>query len=287
VSLIAKARDFAIKAHGEQKRKYTGEPYVVHTQEVADIVQRAGGDPVMVAAAHLHDVIEDTPVTLDEVREAFGPAVAALVSDLSDQIPLSYGNRKARKRAESDRLAACDARVQTIKLADIISNARSICELDPGFAFHAFVPECRYLVERMDKGDDNLRAQARAALATPPSLSAMARSSEAGCRPSSSHAARRRGRSRPGDRRGRGPARAGAWRPLRRRPSPSAARCRRGGLSVRGQGRRGGRRGSRARALREIRCCGPGLIPARGRLQAHPHYPSAPIWPTEPACGFL
>lgn len=168
MSLVAKARDFAIKAHGEQKRKYTGEPYVVHTQEVADIVQRAGGDPVMVAAAHLHDVVEDTPVTIKEVREAFGPAVAELVEALTDQVPLSYGNRKARKRAESDRLAGCSTRVQTIKLADIVSNARSICELDPGFAFHAFVPECLYLVERMTAGDTELRARAFALLAPSP-----------------------------------------------------------------------------------------------------------------------
>jgi (p)ppGpp synthase/HD superfamily hydrolase len=164
VSLVEKARAFAITAHGEQKRKYTGEPYVVHTQEVADIVRRAGGDPVMVAAAHLHDVIEDTPVTAEQVREAFGPAVAELVIALSDQIPLTYGNRKARKRAESDRLAGCDARVQMIKLADIISNARSICELDPGFAFHAFVPECLYLVGRMTLGNDGLKTQAIALL---------------------------------------------------------------------------------------------------------------------------
>lgn len=165
MALIEKARDFAITAHGEQKRKYTGEPYVVHTQEVADIVQRVGGDPCMVAAAHLHDVIEDTPTAIEQVRDAFGPEVARLVAALSDQIPLSFGNRKARKRAESDRLALCDARVQTIKLADIISNARSIVERDPGFAHHAFVPECLYLVERMDKGDANLRTEALAALA--------------------------------------------------------------------------------------------------------------------------
>lgn len=164
MSFVEKARDFAATAHGDQKRKYTGEPYVVHTQEVADIVRATGGDPVMVAAAHLHDVIEDTPVTTEQVREAFGPAVAELVVALSDQIPLAFGNRKARKRAESDRLAACDARVQTIKLADIISNARSIMERDPGFAYHAFVPECRYLVERMTKGDAVLRERAFAAL---------------------------------------------------------------------------------------------------------------------------
>lgn len=160
MSLIARARDFAVEAHGEQKRKYTGEPYVVHTQEVADIVQRAGGDPCMVAAAHLHDVVEDTPTTIEQVREAFGPEVARLVSELTDQIPLSLGNRKARKRAESDRLAGCDARVQTIKLADIISNTASIAEHDPGFA-RVYLAEMRYLVPLLSRGDADLLARAR------------------------------------------------------------------------------------------------------------------------------
>lgn len=161
--LVERAREFAIKAHGEQKRKYTGEPYVVHTQEVAAIVEAAGGSPEMVAAAHLHDVVEDTPVTLAEVREAFGPEVAALVADLSDQIPLSFGNRKARKRAESDRLAVCDARAQTIKLADIISNTASIAEHDPGFA-RVYLAEMQYLVPRLGRGDTDLQARARQAV---------------------------------------------------------------------------------------------------------------------------
>lgn len=160
VSLIEKAREFAIKAHGDQKRKYTGEAYVVHTQEVAEIVRAAGGDPCMVAAAHLHDVLEDTPTTIEQVRETFGPEVAGLVGELTDQIPLSFGNRKARKRAEAERLAACDARVQTIKLADIISNTPSIAEHDPGFA-RVYLAEMRYLVPLLSRGDAGLFDRAR------------------------------------------------------------------------------------------------------------------------------
>lgn len=160
MSLIERARAFAIEAHGDQKRKYTGEPYVVHTQQVADIVQRAGGDPCMVAAAHLHDVVEDTPTTIEQVREAFGPEVARLVLGMTDQVPLSLGNRRARKRAESDRLGAADGRVQTIKLADIISNTPSIAEHDPGFA-KVYLAEMRYLVPLLVRGDAALLARAR------------------------------------------------------------------------------------------------------------------------------
>lgn len=158
-NLAKRAAFFAIKAHGQQVRKYTGKPYVTHTREVADIVEAAGGTPEMVAAAHLHDVIEDTPTTRKQVEAAFGPVVAQMVADLSDQIPMAFGNREARKRAESDRIAQCSAEVQTVKLADIISNARSISKHDPEFA-KTFVAECLYLTERMTRGDATLRARA-------------------------------------------------------------------------------------------------------------------------------
>lgn len=158
-NLAKRAAIFAATAHGSQTRKYTGEPYVMHTREVAAIVEAVGGSPQMVAAAHLHDVIEDTPTTGADVEREFGPEVARLVEALSDQIPLTFGNRKARKRAESDRIAGCSAEVQTIKLADIISNARSINKHDPGFA-RTFIPECRYLAEQMTAGNAALRIQA-------------------------------------------------------------------------------------------------------------------------------
>jgi len=163
VSLVDKARIFAVEAHRGQERKYTGQPYVVHTQEVAEIVRAAGGDPCMIAAAHLHDVVEDTGASIEDVRDVFGPEVARLVWDLTDQIPLSFGNRKARKRAESDRLATCESRVQTIKLADIISNTASIAKHDPGFA-RVYLEEMRYLVVRLTLGDPDLQDRARQAV---------------------------------------------------------------------------------------------------------------------------
>lgn len=158
-NLEKRARIFAQRAHGDQVRKYTGEPYVMHTQEVASIVASVRGTPEMVAAAHLHDVLEDTPTSLQEVEGAFGPTVAALVVELTDQIPMASGNRKARKRAESDRLANVSAEAQTIKLADIISNTASIAKHDPGFA-RSYIPECLYLCERMERGDSTLRNRA-------------------------------------------------------------------------------------------------------------------------------
>ena len=159
--VMDRARAFARVAHGEQKRKYTGQPYVVHTDEVAGIVAAHGGTPEMIAAAHLHDVLEDTPTTLDALVAEFGHDVADLVNALSDQVPMSAGNRKLRKQLESDRLGACEARAQTIKLADIVSNTRSIAERDPRFA-RVYLVEMRYLIDRLTSGDRRLWAEADA-----------------------------------------------------------------------------------------------------------------------------
>lgn len=97
--VVDRARAFARVAHAEQTRKYTGEPYVVHTDEVAAIVVAHGGTPEMIAAAHLHDVLEDTPTTFDTLVSEFGHDVADLVAALSDQVPKSAGNRKLPKAA--------------------------------------------------------------------------------------------------------------------------------------------------------------------------------------------
>ena len=159
MSLVTRAREFAAVAHGDQKRKYSGRPYVTHTQEVAEIVAHAGGDPEMVAAAHLHDVLEDTAITFEEVRGQFGAAVADLVLQLTDQVPRSYGARTARKHAEADRLARCDDRAKTVKLADVISNTRSIEVEDPDFA-RIYLAEMRYLVPRLAGGSPQLHRRA-------------------------------------------------------------------------------------------------------------------------------
>jgi (p)ppGpp synthase/HD superfamily hydrolase len=75
------ALEFATTAHASinQRRKYTGEPYIVHPIAVAELVRSVPHTPEMIAAAYLHDVVEDTPVTIEEIREEFGPQVAELV----------------------------------------------------------------------------------------------------------------------------------------------------------------------------------------------------------------
>ena len=97
--LVERARDFALAAHRGvgQLRKYTGEPYEEHLRRVAAIVEEHAGDPEMIAAAWLHDVVEDTPATIEEVERAFGPGVRGLVEALTDMSGPQHGNRAARK----------------------------------------------------------------------------------------------------------------------------------------------------------------------------------------------
>lgn len=129
--LILRAAKFATQAHGPQVRKYTGEPYVCHCLDVANVVAPYA-TPEMIAAALLHDTIEDTDVTREDIDREFGSVVAALVWDLTDQC--HDGNRATRKAAEAQRLGKISPDAQTIKLADFISNTASIVEHDPGFA---------------------------------------------------------------------------------------------------------------------------------------------------------
>ena len=84
MTIVEKARAFAIAAHSAigQVRKYTNEPYWIHLEEVANIVRTTYHTDAMVAAAWLHDVVEDTQVTLDLVRQEFGDEIADLVFGL-------------------------------------------------------------------------------------------------------------------------------------------------------------------------------------------------------------
>lgn len=152
-----KAKIFAIAAHSAigQVRKYTNDPYWVHPIEVAEMVERVGGTDEMVAAAYLHDVIEDTSVTLDLIRQEFDDEVAAFVDWLTDKSTSEDGNRAKRKAIDRERLSRAPASVATIKLADLISNSHSIIEYDPNFA-KIYLEEKRLLLEVLDGGNQEL-----------------------------------------------------------------------------------------------------------------------------------
>ncbi|MEG8222282.1 HD domain-containing protein [Sphingomonas sp. HH69] len=159
-NLVEKALAFATEAHGSigQLRKYSGEAYINHPIEVMRIVKTAARyTDVMLAAALLHDTIEDTPVTNDDVEREFGTDVATMVMELTDQC--HQGNRAMRKAAEAARLGMISPNAQTVKLADFISNSASIVEHDPGFAMK-YLREKMQVLEVMTDGDAGLYARA-------------------------------------------------------------------------------------------------------------------------------
>lgn len=161
MDIVERARIFARAAHAAvgQRRKYTGEEYIYHPMEVATIVQGAGGDVNMIAAAILHDVIEDTQVTEEILREEFGDDITELVGWLSDVSKPEDGNRAARKAIDREHSAMAPARAQTIKCFDLWSNTRSITEHDKDFA-KVYLKEKRLLLEVLIKADPTARQAA-------------------------------------------------------------------------------------------------------------------------------
>lgn len=174
--LINHAMNFAVRAHagdivgGHQVRKYSGAPYVTHLAEVAGIVKSVGGTDIQQAVAFLHDTVEDTPVTLDEIyadfKEHFGADVALQIQlgvTLLSDVEKHMGNRATRKAMDRQRAANAPGWVQTIKLADLISNTNDIVANDPSFAV-SYLAEKTLLLEVLTKGDPSLLAEARRVL---------------------------------------------------------------------------------------------------------------------------
>jgi (p)ppGpp synthase/HD superfamily hydrolase len=157
MNIVYKAQVFATAAHYavKQVRKYTGEPYIVHPAEVVSIVSQYGFTDEMLAAAWLHDVVEDTGVTQDVIYYEFGPIVGEYVHWLTDQTKPEDGNRAVRKKMDADRLAMAPPIVQSIKYGDLISNTKSITAHDEAFA-KTYLKEKAYLLSVMNKGNPEL-----------------------------------------------------------------------------------------------------------------------------------
>ena len=128
-TLVDAAIRFAVDAHAGTERRGKGFPYVIHVLEAMSIVATMTSDPELLAAAALHDTVEDTDVTLDRIREVFGARVASLVETETD-IQLSEDGRqkswRERKQAAIDRLAATSREAKMVALGDKLSNMRAI-----------------------------------------------------------------------------------------------------------------------------------------------------------------
>jgi len=169
-TVLSQVQHFADQAHGEQQRKFEEGRYIVHPTRVMEICYRYTHDVTILAAALLHDVLEDTDTDAAAIHrfllELLVPAEAArtlqLVRELTDQYTkAAYPrlNRRERKAKETDRLAACSAGAQTIKYADILDNSTTISTLTNDFA-PRYLKECRQLLHAMHKGNNQLRQAA-------------------------------------------------------------------------------------------------------------------------------
>ncbi len=155
MSIIDKAKVFAKLAHESinQKRKYTDEPYINHPEKVTYLVSLVTNDENMIAAAWLHDVLEDVAPKNPAFGEGslliqFGEDITNLVLELTDKSLPSDGNREKRKAIDRKNLSQASDRAKIIKLADIIGNTQSVVKHDPDFA-KVFLPEMYLLINAL------------------------------------------------------------------------------------------------------------------------------------------
>ena len=158
---LRRAYEFADAAHSavKQMRKYSGEPYIVHPAEVASIVATVPHTEEMLIAALLHDTLEDTEATPEQIEAEFGAEVLELVEALTDVSKPEDGNRKVRKEKDRQHTKSGPPGAKTIKLADLISNSHSIIPNDRAFA-KLYIAEKKALLEVLGAGDPTLFAQA-------------------------------------------------------------------------------------------------------------------------------
>ena len=127
--LLDRAIIFAVRAHAGTERRGKGFPYIVHPMEAMEIVATMTSDQELLAAAALHDTVEDTPVTVEQIREEFGPRIADLVASESDTFEEGVSEEDswhARKQAAIDRLAKASHDAKIVALGDKLSNMRTI-----------------------------------------------------------------------------------------------------------------------------------------------------------------
>lgn len=127
--LLDKAIIFAVKAHHNTERRGKGFPYIVHPMEAVEIVATITPDQELLAAAALHDTIEDTNVTVEDIRREFGDRIADLVHAESDQFTEGVSEEDSwhdRKQAAIDRLAAASHDAKIVAMGDKLSNMRAI-----------------------------------------------------------------------------------------------------------------------------------------------------------------
>lgn len=159
-TFVAMAIGYAHCAHKDQRRKYTNTPYIEHCIEVMEICEEYGLSDEVLAAAVLHDTVEDTAVTVDDIARLFGPVTARLVDEVTDVSRPEDGNRAYRKAKDAIHLSQSSPDGANIKLVDTIANTASIVKHAPGFA-RIYLAEKFALLPLLSHGDTRLHARAR------------------------------------------------------------------------------------------------------------------------------
>ena len=128
-TLLDRAIVFAVRAHAGTERRGKGFPYIVHPMEAVEIVATMTRDQELLAAAVLHDTVEDTDTTVEQIQAEFGDRIASLVASESDTMPEGVSEEDswhARKQAAIDRLARASHDAKMVALGDKLSNMRAI-----------------------------------------------------------------------------------------------------------------------------------------------------------------
>lgn len=128
-NLLDRAIMFAVKAHSGTERRGKGFPYIVHPMEAVEIVATMTSDQELLAAAALHDTVEDTSVTIDQIRKEFGERIASIVDTESDKGIEGRSEEDSwhdRKRCAIERLAKAPHDSKIVALGDKLSNMRAI-----------------------------------------------------------------------------------------------------------------------------------------------------------------
>lgn len=169
-AIIEKIIEFADHAHADQTRKYNSDRYIVHPIRVMEICSQYTDDLPVLAAAILHDVIEDTPLTSDDIslflknymKEEEQNLTVKMVVELTDvYVKKNFPklNRFKRKKKEIKRMKIISSGAQTIKYADIMDNAKEISQNDPSFS-ERFLRECYDILIALKNGNPELRQRA-------------------------------------------------------------------------------------------------------------------------------
>lgn len=168
--VVEKVKMFADEAHGDQMRKFAKERYIVHPIRVMEIVRDYSQELPLLAASLLHDVLEDTKVTPDELKHFLDSVMDQRESDRTLQLVIELTdvyvkarypklNRRTRRTREAERMSDVSSDAHTIKYADIIDNVLDISKHDTDFAL-PYMRESKQLLQHMTKGNPGLYERA-------------------------------------------------------------------------------------------------------------------------------